>query len=108
MYKRSTHTSISVHPSDKEGAIAYYTKAFGLQVGEQSDTYTELVGSNFSICVSTSRKPGGIYQEFLPDEPSAAREHFESLGCKILEKTSFGFMVEDPYGLCFHVYLQKE
>lgn len=108
MFKRSNHISVSVESSDKERAVDYYTKAFGLIVDFAEENYTELKGQNFSICVSTSRAPGAIFQEFVPDDAASARQRLVSLGCKILEDTSVGFMVEDPFGLRFHVYTSKD
>jgi catechol 2,3-dioxygenase-like lactoylglutathione lyase family enzyme len=106
MFRRSSHISVQV-PADRfEQAVDYYQTTFHLRLGKREPGSAELRGDNFTIWVDVG-SPDAV-QEFVVKDGAAARRLLEAGGATILDETSCGFHVRDPFGLRYHVYVEDE
>jgi catechol 2,3-dioxygenase-like lactoylglutathione lyase family enzyme len=105
MFTRSSHISIQL-PADRfEQAVAYYRDTFGLTEGKREEGSAEMRGENFTIWVDVA-EPDAV-QEFNVKDGAAARAALLAGGATILSETEFGFHVRDPYGLRYHVWIER-
>jgi hypothetical protein len=108
MFRRSRHIAIRVEPGQVEEAVAHYKALFGLHEESRIDGSVELVGSNFTISVDLSYGETGVLQEWVTNEPEAARRAVLASGATIVGDSLFGFYVRDGYGLHYHVFVEDE
>jgi catechol 2,3-dioxygenase-like lactoylglutathione lyase family enzyme len=104
--KRSSHIAIMV-PADKvEQAAAYYRNVLGAEEQSRKDSGIELAGPNFMLYVEPSDRPV-VLQEFVSADGPSARDRFAAAGCTIFDESEFGFHVTDPYGMSYHIWVEK-
>ena len=101
-YEFSPHIAFQV--KDYNNAKEFYEKILGMEVVSSSDTETHFKkgGINFYMEASDS---GEFFFEFKVEDVSAAREELEEEDCKVTHVYSEkSIMIEDPYGMRFHVW----
>lgn len=103
---RSSHIAIRVPSERLEDAVAHYKTLLGVSETARKPDGVELTGHNFMLYV----EPGEpvVLQEFVTNEGADVRSKFEAAGCRIFDVSEFGFHVSDPYGLSYHVWIEKE
>ena len=106
-FRRSSHVAVHVAPERIEEAVAHYKELLGVAEKSRSDEGIELVGPNFTIWIDKIDAGPAVLQEFAVTDGPAARAKVNASGAKIIGETKYGFFVEDPFGLAYHVYIES-
>jgi len=103
---------VAVEIKDYERACEYYEQVLGMTPVKKHpvESHFQSKGSagemNFFVSETGSKNIcNDIYFEFKTDDAAEAKKLLEEKGCKILKVYSEkSFLVEDPFGLKYHVY----
>ena len=103
--RRSSHIAVNIPQYQVESAVAHYIAVLGVEEKSRSDEGIELVGPNFTLWIVASDDPK-VLQEFVTNDGPGTRQLVADHGCQIASETPYGFMVHDPYGLKYHVFIE--
>ena len=103
--RRSNHIAVNIPEDQVEAAVAHYIAVFGVEEKSRSDEGIELVGPNFTLWI-VAAEDSKVLQEFVTKDGPGTRKLVEDHGCQIASETPYGFMVHDPYGLKYHVFVE--
>ena len=103
--RRSNHVAVNIPQDQVESAVAHYIAVLGVEEKSRSEEGIELVGPNFTLWIVASDEPK-VLQEFVTNDGPGARKLIEDHGFQIASETPYGFMVHDPYGLKYHVFIE--
>ena len=95
-------------PGQLDEAVRHYQGLFGLEEKSRGKDGVELRGSNFTIWIDEDGARPPVRQEFVAQDAAEARRAVESSGGTVTGDTHSGFHVLDPYGLCYHVFIDDE
>ncbi|HEX4922803.1 MAG TPA: VOC family protein [Bdellovibrionales bacterium] len=114
MFKFSPHIAVNVRGGDK--AVKFYSEVLGLELVDRhtgKDCGIELKAGPMTLWLDGTgseqrQNPGKVFFEFTVENLDAAVTRLAALGCTPGRETSGssfnGRMMEDPYGLAFHLY----
>ena len=108
MFQRSSHIAIRVAPEELENAVRHYRDLFQLVEKSRSKDSVELSGLNFTMWIDLADGRPAVMQEFVARDAEDARRRVEASGAKILDESPCGFHVQDPYGMAYHIYIEKD
>lgn len=105
---RSQHIALRV-PADKvQAAAAHYEATLGLKRTAENADGVELAGPNFMLYVEPTAGEPMLLQEFVAEDREAVRSRLEQAGCTLFEESDAGFHVLDPFGMHYHVWIEKK
>lgn len=116
-FKYSLNIALNVRNASQ--AIQFYQKTLGLglvSLHEEGDCGIEMSAGPLALwideCASGEEEHvGKVFFEFEANNLDLAKIKLESDGGKVLKSTEgkdfLGFMVEDPFGMRFHVFQKK-
>jgi catechol 2,3-dioxygenase-like lactoylglutathione lyase family enzyme len=104
-FKFSPYIAIPVKNNDK--AVDFYKRVLGMEFksAKGSETYLTKDGINFVFEDSPDNAFDAVFFEFKVESVLEARAMLVSEGCLILQVFSDkSVMVQDPYGMRFHIW----
>jgi len=104
---RSRHIAIRLPKEQIEAAANHYKTLLGVEEVERQEDGVNLQGPDFNLWLDVSDGPTMVMQEFVTNDRSAAKAAHEAAGCRIFDEGEDGFHVEDPYGMHYHVWVEK-
>ena len=106
--KRSSHIAVKLPANQVEAAAKHYQTLLGLERAPREEPGIHLVGPNFHLWIDHLEDETLVLQEFIADDPDAAKAAHIAAGCEIFDESGYGFHVRDPYGMHYHVWTKKE
>ena len=103
---RSSHIAVRVPANRLEEAVRYYSKLLGAKETKRDGGEVELTGENFFLYIEPGESV--VLQEFATKEGESARSKFEAAGCTVFDESEHGFHVTDPFGMSYHIWLEKD
>ncbi|MEA2553647.1 MAG: Glyoxalase-like domain [Fimbriimonadaceae bacterium] len=94
---------IALGVPDRSSAASLYQEAFGFEVTEVADEWTEMRGGDLRIflCEDQVREPAFSVNV---EDMDATRRRLESLGFSKADYQSDELFMRDPYGYVFNIY----
>ena len=97
-------TNIAVQVKDYEKAIQFYEKVIGMDVQNKNQNETKMTINGVNFYIENENK-NHVFFEFAVVDIDRAKEVLLNEGCIIKKAYSDrSFMIQDPYGLRFHLY----
>ncbi len=104
---RSQDIAIRLPREQMEAAAAHYKAVLGVTEKERTPDGIGLQGPDFRLWLDAGEGPPFVLQEFSTKDREAARAAHLAAGCRIFDEGEQGFHVEDPYGMHYHVWVEK-
>jgi hypothetical protein len=104
---RSQDIAVRVPRDQMEAAAAHYKAVLGVTEKERSPDGIGLKGPDFNLWIDAADGAPCVLQEFVTQDRDAARAAHQAAGSRIYDESEHGFHVEDPYGMHYHVWVEK-
>lgn len=96
--------NIAMGINNSQEAIVFYRNVLGMKVEEEFDNETKLTVSGTNFYMENSEQ-NDVFFEFAVEDFSEALALLKEHGCNILkEYNNRSVMIEDPYGMKFHLF----
>lgn len=100
--------NIAIGVKDYENALAFYKEVIGMKVEQIFENETKLTMSGTTFFIENN-PANNIHFEFAVEDIEAAKNLLLEKGCQITkEHSSKSVMIEDPFGLKFHLFESKK
>lgn len=100
--------NIAIGVKDYEKAIAFYKDVIGMKVEQTFDSETKFTMSGSTFFIENNPE-NNVHFEFAVEEIETTINLLLEIGCQISKEHSpKSVMIEDPFGLKFHLYESKE
>ncbi len=106
--RRTSHIAVRVAPDRVEEAVVHYTTLLGAVRKNSEDGSIGLVGENFTIWIDPHESNGYPMQEFAGSGAAVEKQKFLDAGCEVFNESRDGFLVRDPFGMVYHVWIERD
>lgn len=97
--------NIAVQVRDYNDALEFYENVLGFELVETYENETQFRVGKINLFVEDEPEETNTFFEFAVDNLQRVKLRLQDEGCEIIEEYSDkSIMIEDPYGLYFHIF----